>query len=237
MNQPINAPMTRNMSLEEQAKVERSFLTRTFLWMTLGLLTTAVVAFVVATSPTMRQFIYGTPLVIWGLFIGQIVLVIALSVAVHKLSPVIATLIFFGYAALTGVTFSSLLLIYTPSSIASTFVVTAGMFGILTIIGMSTKVDLTAIGTLAIIGLVGVILMSLVNLFLQSETLYWIISILGVIIFVILIARDTQRLKQMATQVEPNSEQGQRASIMGALTLYLDFINLFIFLLRILGRR
>jgi FtsH-binding integral membrane protein len=102
---------------------------------------------------------------------------------------------------------------------------------------MSTKVDLTAIGTLAIIGLVGVILMSLVNLFLQSETLYWIISILGVIIFVILIARDTQRLKQMATQVEPNSEQGQRASIMGALTLYLDFINLFIFLLRILGRR
>jgi hypothetical protein len=237
MNQPINAPMTRNMSLEEQAKVERSFLTRTFLWMTLGLLTTAVVAFVVATSPTMLQFIYGTPLVIWGLFIGQIVLVIALSVAVHKLSPVIATLIFFGYAALTGVTFSSLLLIYTPSSIASTFVVTAGMFGILTIIGMSTKVDLTAIGTLAIIGLVGVILMSLVNLFLQSETLYWIISILGVIIFVILIARDTQRLKQMATQVEPNSEQGQRASIMGALTLYLDFINLFIFLLRILGRR
>lgn len=237
MNQPMNPPMTRTLSLEEQAKVERSFITRTFLWMTLGLLTTAVVAFVVTSSPTLLQILYGTPFVMWGLFIGQIALVIALSVAVNKLSPVIATLIFFAYAALTGVTFSSILLVYTASSVASTFVVTAGMFGILTIIGMGTKVDLTAIGTLAFIGLFGVILMSLVNLFLQSETLYWLISIVGVIIFVVLIARDAQRLKQMATQVDPNSEQAQRASILGALTLYLDFINLFIFLLRILGRR
>ena len=233
MNQPMNQPI----SLANQAQAERSFITRTFLWMTLGLLVTAVVAFVVASSPTLRQFIYGNTFVIWGLFIAQIALVISLSVAVNKLSPVIATLIFFAYAALTGVTFSSILLVYTASSVASTFVVTAGMFGILTIIGMGTKMDLTAIGTLAFIGLIGVILMSLVNFFLQSETLYWVISIAGVIIFVALIARDAQRLKQMATQVDPNSEQGQRASIMGALVLYLDFINLFLFLLRILGRR
>ncbi len=233
----MNQPMNQSISLADRAQAERSFITRTFLWMTLGLLITAVVAFVVASSPTILKFIYGNPFVVWGLFIAQIALVVSLSVAVNKLSPIVATLIFFAYAALTGVTFSSILLVYTASSVASTFVVTAGMFGVLTIIGMGTKMDLTAIGTLAFIGLIGVILMSLVNFFLQSETLYWIISIAGVIIFVALIARDAQRLKQMATQVDANSEQGQRASIMGALVLYLDFINLFLFLLRILGRR
>lgn len=160
-----------------------------------------------------------------------------LSVAINKLAPALATLIFFAYAALTGLVFAPLLLYYTASSVASTFVVTAGVFGILTIIGMSTRVDLTAVGTLAFVGLIGIILMSLVNFFMQSETLYWIISILGVVVFVVLIARDAQRLKRMSIQVDPQSDQAARASIMGALSLYLNFINLFIFLLRILGRR
>lgn len=237
MNQPLNTPMIRNISLEEQAKLERSFLTRTFLWMSLGLVITAVVAAVTANSETLLRLIYGNPWVMWGLLIAQFAVVITLTVAVNKLAPMIATLIFFGYAALTGLTFSSILLVYTASSVASTFVVTAGMFGVLVIIGMTTKMDLTGIGTLAFIGLLGIILMSLVNFFLQSETLYWIISIAGVIVFVVLIARDAQRLKQMATQLDPNSDQASRASILGALSLYLNFINLFLFLLRILGRR
>lgn len=237
MNQPLNTPMIRNISLEEQAKLERSFLTRTFLWMSLGLVITAVVAAVTANSETLLRLIYGNPWVMWGLLIAQFAVVITLTVAVNKLAPMIATLIFFGYAALTGLTFSSILLVYTASSVASTFVVTAGMFGVLVIIGMTTKMDLTGIGTLAFIGLLGIILMSLVNFFLQSETLYWIISIAGVIVFVVLIARDAQRLKQMATQLDPNSDQASRSSILGALSLYLNFINLFLFLLRILGRR
>ncbi len=240
MNQPINpvaANATNAMSYEEQARVERSFLTRTFLWMALGLLTTAVVAGVTANSETLLRFIFGTPFVMWGLFIAQLGLVLFLSVAINKMAPVVATLVFFGYAALTGLVFAPLLLYYTASSVASTFVVTAGMFGILAIIGMSTKVDLTGIGMLAFIGLIGIILMSLVNFFLQSETLYWIVSVLGVVVFVVLIARDAQRLKRMSTQLDPQSDQAARASIMGALSLYLNFINLFIFLLRILGRR
>jgi len=237
MNQPINTAATHTMSFEEQARVERTFLTRTYLWMTLGLLTTAVVAGVTANSETLLRLIFGTPFVMWGLFFAQLGLVMVLSVAINKLAPALATLIFFAYAALTGLVFAPLLLYYTASSVASTFVVTAGVFGILTIIGMSTRVDLTAVGTLAFVGLIGIILMSLVNFFMQSETLYWIISILGVVGFVVLIARDAQRLKRMSIQVDPQSDQAARASIMGALSLYLNFINLFIFLLRILGRR
>jgi uncharacterized protein len=239
MNQQFSNQQFSNqqLSLADQQQAERSFLTRTFLWMTLGLIVTAVVASVTASSEALLQLIYGNPFGMFGLLIAQVGVVLVLSVAINRLSPIIATLMFIGYAALTGVVFSSILLYYTTESVASTFVVTAGMFGILSIIGLSTKVDLTAIGTLAFIGLIGIILMSLANIFLQSTGLYWIISVLGVIIFVALIARDAQRLKKMATQLDANTDQGARASIMGALALYLDFINLFLFLLRFMGRR
>ncbi len=233
----MNQPMNQSLAMANRAEAERSFIARTFMWMTLGLLTTAVVAFVVASSPTLIKIIYTNPMLTFGLLIGQVILVLVLSAGINKLAPMVATLIFFAYAALTGLTFSSIFIAYDFGSIASTFVVTAGMFGILTIMGMGTKRDLTGIGTLAFIGLIGVLLMSLVNMFLRSDTLYWLISILGVIIFVVLIARDAQRLKKMATEVTPDSEQAQRASIMGALVLYLDFINLFLFLLRLLGGR
>jgi uncharacterized protein len=229
--------MNQQLSLTQQQEAERSFLTRTFLWMTLGLMITAVVSFVVASSPTLVDLIFGNRLLTYGLLISQLVVVLALSVAVNRLPPVVATLIFMGYAALTGLTFSAILLYYEIGSVASTFVVTAGLFGLLAIFGMTTQIDLTRFGTLAFIGLLGVILMSVVNIFLQSSALYWIVSVLGVIIFVVLIARDAQRLKRMATQLEPNSDAGSRASILGALALYLDFINLFLFLLRFMGRR
>lgn len=232
MNQPMNQPL----SIANQAEVERNFLTRTFLWMTIGLVITAVVALVVSRSETLLAFVFGNPWITMGLLLAQIIAVVILSVAVNKMAPAIATLIFFGYAALTGLTFSTILLYYTAESVASTFVVTAGMFGILTIIGMSTKVDLTKIGIIAFVGLIGIILMSIVNFFLQSTALYWIISVAGVIIFVVLIARDAQRLKKMATQLDPNSDQAARASILGALSMYLNFINLFLFLLRFTGR-
>lgn len=235
MNQPYR--MNQPLVVEQQSEIERSFLTRTFLWMTLGLMVTAVVSVVVASSATLTQLVFSNPIILMALLISQLVAVIALSLAISRIPPMIATLIFIGYAALTGLTFSTIFLVYTTSSVASTFVVAAGMFGILSIIGMSTRVDLTGIGTIAFIGLIGIILMSVVNIFLQSDALYWIISVAGVLVFVALIARDAQRLKRMATQTDVNTDQGARASIMGALQLYLDFINLFLFLLRFMGRR
>ncbi len=233
----MNQRMNSQISVAEQSQGERSFITRTFLWMALGLLVTAGVAAVVSQSDTLLGIIYGNPVVLIGLLIAQIGSVIVLSFAINKLSPVLATIIFLAYAALTGLTFASLVIIYTAESVASTFVVTAGLFGILAIVGMTTQIDLTKIGAIAFFGLIGIILMSVVNIFLNSTALYWIISVAGVIIFVALIARDAQVLKKMAAQVDVNSDQGARASIMGALRLYLDFINLFLFLLRFMGRR
>ncbi|HZQ06024.1 MAG TPA: Bax inhibitor-1/YccA family protein [Anaerolineae bacterium] len=234
MNQQLS---NQPLSLTQQSEAERSFLTRTFLWMALGVLVTAVVAEVISLSPSLFELIYGNEAILFGLLFAQLIVVLVLSVAINRMSPLIATLIFFGYAALMGLTFASILRVFTTDSIASTFVVAGGMFGILTIIGMSTNYDLTKIGVLAFVGLIGIILMSLLNFFLQSEALYWLISIAGVIIFVALIARDAQYLKRMATQIDVNSDQGARASIFGALRLYLDFINLFLFLLRFMGRR
>lgn len=236
MNQPMNQPMNQ-MSLAEQEQAFRKFMPRVYLWMLVALSVTAVVAWTVYNSPTLREFFFANPWISLGLFIGQLVLVVALSAAIQRLSTPVAMLIFFAYAALTGIVFASIFMAYTQTSIASTFVATAGLFGVLSIIGFTTGRDLTKAGNIAIVALIGIIIASLINFFLRSEALYWVISIAGVLIFVVLIARDSQKLKQMATQVDVSSEQGSKASIMGALILYLDFINLFMFLLRIFGRR
>lgn len=232
----MNQPMNPQLSLAQQEQAVKSFLPRVYLWMFAALLVTAAVAWTVFNSGTLQNLFFGNPVLTIGLFVAQIVLVIALSAAIGRLSPAVATLIFFAYAALTGVVFSSIFIAYTETSIASTFVATAGMFGIMSIIGLTTGMDLSRIGNIAFMALIGLILASLLNLFLQSSALYWIISVVGVLIFIALIARDSQRLKIMATQVDAGSEQGQKASIMGALILYLDFINLFLFLLRLFGR-
>lgn len=237
MNQPMNQPMNQQLSLAEQEQAIKRFLPRVYLWMFAALLVTAVVALTVYNSPTLTRFFFANPWITLALFIGQLVLVISLSAAIQRLSSAVAILIFFAYAALTGVVFSSIFVAYTQTSIASTFVATAGLFGVLSIIGLTTGRDLTKAGNIAFVGLIGILIAMLVNFFLRSETLTWIISIIGVLVFVVLIARDSQKLKQMATQVDVNSEQGSKASIMGALILYLDFINLFMFLLRIFGRR
>jgi FtsH-binding integral membrane protein len=232
----MNQQMNQQFSIAQQEQAIKSFLPRVYLWMFAALLVTAAVAWTVFNSETLQSIFFGNPVLTIGLFVGQIVLVIALSAAIGRLSPAIATLIFFAYAALTGVVFSSIFIAYTETSIASTFVATAGMFGIMSIIGLTTGMDLTRIGNIAFMALIGIIIASLINLFLQSSALYWIISVVGVLVFIALIARDSQRLKIMATQVDAASEQGQKASIMGALVLYLDFINLFLFLLRLFGR-
>lgn len=229
MNQPF--------SIAQQEQAIKSFMPRVYLWMFAALLVTAVVAWTTFGSEALQNLFFGNPFITIGLFIVQIVLVIALSAAINRLSTPVAMLIFFAYAALTGVVFSSIFLVYTGTSIASTFVATAGMFGVMSIIGLTTGMDLTRIGNIAFMALIGIIIASLINFFLRSEALYWIISVVGVLVFIALIARDTQKLKELAYQTDVNSEQGSKASIMGALVLYLDFINLFLFLLRLFGNR
>jgi FtsH-binding integral membrane protein len=229
--------MNQQYSIAQQEQAVKSFLPRVYLWMFAALLVTAVVAWFTYNSTELTQIFFTNPWITIALFIGQIALVVSLSAAISRLSPAVATLIFFGYAALNGIVFSSIFLAYTATSIASTFVATAGMFGVMSIIGLTTRMDLTKVGNIAFMALIGIIIAGLINLFLRNEALYWVISIVGVLVFIALIARDSQKIKQMAVQVDPQSGEGQKASIMGALMLYLDFINLFLFLLRIFGRR
>jgi len=213
-----------SLTIAQVELAQRGFIQRTYLWMALALLITAVVSYVTASSETLLGLVFGNGIVLIGLIIAQLAAVLILSWAMSRLSPIVATLLFL------------IFIVYTAESIASTFVVTAGTFGLMSIYGLSTNRDLTTVGNIAFMALIGLILTSIVNLFLNSSALYWIISIAGVLIFVGLVAYDAQKLKKLATQVDANSDEGQKASILGALALYLDFINLFLFLLRFLGR-
>jgi len=201
-----------------------------------GLLVTAAVASFVFNSTALSSLIFGNPLIFFGLFIVEIVAVVGLSAGINRLSPAAATAIFMGYAALNGLTLSAIFLAYTQASLTSTFFVTAGTFGAMSLYGYTTKRDLTTVGNIAIMALIGLLIASIVNIFLHSAALYWVITYAGVLIFVALTARDTQKIKNLATQVNDESSAG-RIAVLGSLILYLDFINLFIFLLRIFGVR
>jgi len=204
----------------------------TYRWMTLGLATTGVVALAVAHSPDAIELLLGNRILFYALLFGQLGLVVAFSSLAMRVSTLAAALMFFGYAALTGVTFSTLFVVYTASSIASTFFVTAGAFGGLSLFGAVTKRDLGAVGRFGFFVLIGVILASLVNMFVHSSGLELLITIVGVVLFAALTAYDTQRLKALF-----RSGAGGNLPLVGALTLYLDFINMFLFLLRLVGRR
>ncbi|NCP01997.1 MAG: Bax inhibitor-1/YccA family protein [Deltaproteobacteria bacterium] len=213
------------------------FLPKVYGWMTAGLALTAIVAALTLSSPQFMNLIFGNKLIFYGLIFGELGLVIALSAAINKISSTTATLLFLGYSALNGVTFASIFLLYTSSSIASTFFVAAGTFAAMSIFGTVTKRDLTSWGSFFFMGLVGIIIASVVNIFLQNEMIYWIISYVGVFVFVGLTAYDTQKLKRIGEAGFDNEESRKKASILGALTLYLDFINLFLMLLRVMGNR
>jgi uncharacterized protein len=205
----------------------------TYRWMTAGLATTGLVALLVANTPALVTFLLGSRFVFLLLMFAQLGLVFTLSSMAARVSTFTAATMFFAYAALTGVTFSKLFLVYTASSIAATFFITAGAFAGLSAVGLFTKRDLSAIGRFAIFALFGVIIASVVNIFLQSGALDWIVTIVGVFLFAGLTAYDTQRLKALFSQ---GNVMGN-LPLVGALTLYLDFINMFLFLLRIFGSR
>lgn len=211
------------------------YMTKVYGWMFLGLTITAVIAFLIASSPAAIDFFLGNKLVFLGLIILQFVLVGFLVIRIQKMSSATATAVFIGYAALMGLTFSALLLRYTTGSLVGVFGITAGTFGIMTAVGYFTKQDLTSFGKIMMMGLIGIVLASIVNFFIGSSTLYWIISYVGVAVFVGLIAYDTQKIKAYA--LLDNEEDRKKGAIMGALALYLDFVNLFIFLLRLFGGR
>jgi uncharacterized protein len=207
-----------------------------YLLMTLGLVITAVVAAWVSVTPAVLRLIFSNWWVPLALFAVQLILVIALSAAISRLSTGMAVAMFVAYAALLGVSLSAILLYYTQASITTTFFITAGTFGVMSIFGFVTKRDLTKMGSLLIMLLLGFLLGSLLNMFLRSETIYWILTYAGIAIFVGLIAYDTQKIKRMAAGGLAAGRQRGGLVVMGALALYLDFINLFLLLLRIFGR-
>ena len=215
---------------------ERTFISQVYLWMGTALVVTAVVAALVANDIAFVVRMFSSGLV-WVFFIGEIGLVVALGALINRLSAPVATALFFGYSALNGVTLSVIFLAYTEASIASTFLVTAVTFGAMSIYGYTTKRDLTTIGNFLVMGLIGFLIASVVNIFLANEAIYWITTYAGILIFVGLTAYDTQKLKRIAVSVGADNEAARKASILGALRLYLDFINLFLLLLRVMGRR
>ncbi|MES2618835.1 MAG: Bax inhibitor-1/YccA family protein [Bacteroidota bacterium] len=225
-----------NITEDDIRREQSAFITKVFGWMSFALLVTGFVALFVAQNEGLQQIIFGNMFVFWGLFIGELLLVGWLVTAVAKMRASTAIAVFIIYAAVNGLTLSFIFLLYTASSIATTFFITAGTFAIMSVFGYTTKKDLTSMGNLLYMALVGLVIATLVNIFLKSEMVYWITTYVGILIFVGLIAYDTQKIKEMNIIGNEGTEEDKKEAIMGALTLYLDFINLFLLLLRLLGR-
>ncbi len=225
---PMAPAVTRDVARE------RSLFADVYTWMTIGLLVTAVTAFAVASSPDLVMTVVRGW---WFFLLGELALVWILSASINRLSAVAATTMFVAYSALNGVTLSLILLIYTMSTVQLAFFATAGTFAVMSVYGRVTKADLSSMGNLLFMGLLGLIVASVVNVFWANSTMDWIITYAGILIFTGLTAYDTQKIKQMSYEISGGGELTQKVAIMGALRLYLDFINLFLFMLRLLGRR
>lgn len=209
---------------------------KVYVWMALALVITSFTAYAVASTPSILQVIFGNRIVFWGLIIGELALVWGVTGAINRLSLTTATMLFVLYSVINGTTLSVIFLAFSPTVIAKTFLVTAGTFGVMSIIGYTTKADLSGMGKMLFMALIGLIIATVVNIFLQSSMLETIISYVGVLIFVGLTAHDTQKIKQMLVMADDRMDEGvQKVALLGALNLYLDFINLFLFLLRIFG--
>jgi FtsH-binding integral membrane protein len=213
-----------------------SFFPRVYGWMGLGLLVSALAAYFLLSTPAALRFVFGSRIAFFGLIIAELGLVFYLAARVMRMSPAAAKTAFLLYATLNGFTLASVFIIYTTTSIVSTFVVTAATFGAMSAYGMATKRDLSGFGSFLTMGLFGIIIASVVNIFLKNDMVYWITTYIGVLVFVGLTAYDTWKLKQMV-DVSGGGEGVSNLAILGALTLYLDFINLFLFLLQLIGNR
>jgi len=230
----------KNLTVDEQLSMSSAFpvlMRKVYVWMTLALVITGFTAYGVATSPGVLQAIYSNQLLFWGMIIAEFALVIGVSAAINRISLTTATLMFVLYSVINGALLSYIFLVYTASSIATVFFITAGTFGTMALVGYTTKTDLTSIGKYLFMALIGLIIATIVNVFIKSSGMTLVLSYVGVLIFVGLTAYDSQKIKQMLMQAPDAGESAQKLALLGALTLYLDFINLFIYLLRIFGKR
>ncbi len=228
------------LSTADQLSVTTSFVNRVYGWMSGGLTITGITAYLIGTDPAMSQKLAENPGLLWGAMIGELVLVLILSARINKMSAAAATGCYLLFSALTGVVLSFVFVVYSMGSIATTFFTTSLTFGTMSVYGYVTKRDLTSIGNLCFMALIGLIIASVVNIFVGSPALYWLTTYAGILIFVGLTAYDTQKIKEMSIALGSElsaSETGKKYAIMGALALYLDFINLFLLLLRIFGGR
>jgi len=216
--------------------VQTRVINQVYLWMTLGLALTGATAFFVASTDSIKQVIFGNQIVFWGLVIAELGLVFVISGLISRLSAAAATGLFFLYSALNGLTLASIFLVYNLGSIAGVFLITAGTFGVMSLYGITTKTDLTKIGNLLFMALIGMVIAGLVNIFIGSSVLSLIISVIGVVVFTGLTAYDAQRIKEMSAAALDGESEGKIA-VLGALSLYLNFINLFLSLLRLFGSR
>jgi len=208
---------------------------KVFIWMALALVITGVTAYGVATTPSLLIAIVTNKALFWGLIIAELALVFAVSGALNRLSLATATLLFVLYSVVNGATLSVIFLAYSMPAIIQTFFITAGTFGVMALVGYTTKTDLTSLGKLLFMALIGLVIATVVNMFVGSTGFDYILSYVGVLIFVGLTAYDTQKIKQMCMQAPDAGEHMQKLALLGALSLYLDFINLFLYLLRIFG--
>lgn len=232
--------LSTSINREQQLEAAAAFpvlMRKVYLWMAFALVITAFTAYYVASNETILSAIFNNQAIFWGLIIAELVLVFSVTAAINKLSLTVATLLFVLYSVINGATLSFLLMIYTASSVVSVFFITAGTFAAMAAYGYFTKTDLSSWGKYLIMALIGLIIASIVNIFTQSSGLQLILNYAGVLIFVGLTAYDTQKIKVMLLQATDAGEGAQKIALMGALSLYLDFINLFIHLLRILGDR
>ncbi|MFA6923227.1 MAG: Bax inhibitor-1/YccA family protein [Bacteroidales bacterium] len=230
----------------QDISVPKTFVSNVFSWMFLALGITAFVAYYFAANKGLMSVLYyanpetekgGMTGLGWLVTLAPLGFVLLMSFGINKLSAIVMTLFFVVFSVLMGMSLSFIFLIYTSSSIATTFIVTSAMFGVMAVAGYTTKTDLTKFGSIMMMGLVGIIIASIINMFMRSSGFDYIISFIGVLIFTGLTAYDVQKLKNIGGQIEAGTENARKLSILGALTLYLDFINLFLFLLRFLGRR
>ena len=232
--------ITNVVSRERELEMSTAFpvlMRKVYLWMSLALVLTGFTAYYVATNETLLTAIMTNQILFWGLVIGELALVLGLSAAINKLSLTTATLMFVAYSIINGATMSFIFLVYTYSSITSVFFITAGTFAVMALFGYFTKADLSSMGKILMMALIGIIIATIVNIFTKSEGLTMILNYLGVLVFVGLVAYDSQKIKQMLMMAPDAGEAAQKLALLGALSLYLDFVNLFIYLLRIFGRR
>ena len=226
----------RERELEASAALPE-LMRKVYVWMTLALVITGFTAYAVAATPNLQQLVFANTWVLWGLIIAEVGLVIAINAAINKLSLAMATLLFILYSVINGATLSVIFVAYSIGTISKVFFITAGTFAVMAFIGYVTKTDLSKMGKILFMALIGIIIATVVNIFVKSSGLDMILSYVGVLVFVGLTAYDTQKIKQMLWQAGDVSENSQKVALLGALSLYLDFINLFLYLLRIFGRR